>query len=339
MQGAMIITLITLSLLLNCSGLANVATVSATTVTSTSTLITSQTPSEASDQQAGSVLVYNLYSSNSLTRYSHDTRVALTNIHPFLPVAVHLFFVDGATCSVADDFLCLVPNQTISFLASDLDPGTTGYLIAVASDLATGCPLNFNYLIGDEYVKLPSGHTANLAAESFAALAGWVRPCEANAVTAGLNFDGLNYSRAPRVVVVSNMPSRADGNETLIVLNRLGGNLASGANKLGSVFGIIFDDAENAGGFTFSAEVCQFRTSFAPRYPLDPFRIQQFIPAGRSGWVKFYALSEIALLGAQINFNPNARTAANAFNQGHNLYKLTLAGSTQLTIPIFPPNC
>jgi len=41
---------------------------------------------------------------------------------------VHLFFVDGATCSIADSLVCLTPNQTASFLASDIDPGTTGYI-------------------------------------------------------------------------------------------------------------------------------------------------------------------------------------------------------------------
>ena len=45
------------------------------------------------------------------------------------------------------------------------------------------------------------------------------------------------------------------------------------------------------------------------------------------------------MLGAQINFNANAGTAAGAFNQGHNLHKLTLTTAAVLTIPIFPPNC
>ena len=61
--------------------------------------------------------------------------------------------------------------------------------------------------------------------------------------------------------------------------------------------------------------------------------------AGRSGWAKFYSLADIGLLGAQLNFNPNAGTAANAFNQGHNLHKLTLTTAATLTIPVFPPNC
>ncbi len=294
---------------------------------------------EVSDQKAGSVLVYNLYSSSIAAPNQQNTRVSITNTNPGLSIAVHLFFVDGATCSIADSLVCLTPNQTASFLASDIDPGTTGYIVAVASDLVTGCPVDFNYLIGDEYVKLSSGHAANLAAESFAALAGGLPACNGLSVTALLSFDGTSYNRAPRVLAASNIPSRADGNDTLIVLNRFGGSLAAGAGTLGSLFGIFYDDAENPLSFTFTAGVCQFRSSLSSNFPRTAPRFEQFIPAGRSGWAKFYSQSDVGLLGAQINFNANAGTAANAFNQGHNLHKLTLTTAATLTIPIFPPNC
>ncbi len=294
---------------------------------------------EVSDQKAGSVLFYNIYSSSIAAPNAQNTRISITNTHPGLSIAVHLFFVDGATCSIADSLVCLTPNQTASFLASDIDPGTTGYIVAVASDLVTGCPVDFNYLIGDEYVKLSSGHAANLAAEGFAALAGGLPACNGLSVTALLSFDGVSYNRAPRVLAASNIPSRADGNDTLIVLNRFGGSLAAGASTLGSIFGILYDDAENPLSFTFTAGVCQFRSSLSSSFPRVAPRFEQFIPAGRSGWAKFYSQSDIAILGAQLNFNANAGTAANAFNQGHNLHKLTLTTAATLTIPIFPPNC
>ncbi len=294
---------------------------------------------DVSDQKAGSVLVYNLYSSSIAAPNAQNTRISITNTHPGLSIAVHLFFVDGATCSIADSLVCLTPNQTASFLASDIDPGTTGYVVAVASDRITGCPIDFNYLIGDAYVKLSSGHAANLAAEGFAAIAGGLPACNGLSVTALLSFDGTSYNRAPRVLAASNIPSRADGNDTLIVLNRIGGSLAAGASTLGSIFGILYDDAENPLSFTFTAGVCQFRSSLSSSFPRVAPRFEQFVPAGRSSWAKFYSQSDIALLGAQLNFNANAGTAANAFNQGHNLHKLTLTTAATLTIPIFPPNC
>ena len=84
--------------------------------------------SEVSDQKAGSVLFFNYYTSD-VSSPAVNTRLSLTNTNPSLPIAVHLFFVDGATCSVADAFLCLMQNQTVSFLASDYDPGTSGYVV------------------------------------------------------------------------------------------------------------------------------------------------------------------------------------------------------------------
>ncbi|MEP7342505.1 MAG: hypothetical protein ABI977_32555, partial [Acidobacteriota bacterium] len=68
-------------------------------------------------------------------------------------------------------------------------------------------------------------------------------------------------------------------------------------------------------------------------------RFEQFIPAGRSGWAKIFSQADIGLLGAAINFNPDAGTNAGAFNQGHNLHKLTLTTTASYTIPIFPPGC
>src|SRR4030095_14857433 len=117
---------------------------------------------EVSDQKAGSVLVYHLFSSKITPPKAQNTRIAITNTNPNRPIAVHLFFVDGATCSIADSLVCLTANQTASFLASDIDPGTTGYIVAVASDRVTGCPVDLNYLIGDTYAKISSGTGANL---------------------------------------------------------------------------------------------------------------------------------------------------------------------------------
>jgi hypothetical protein len=295
--------------------------------------------SEVSDQKAGSVLVYNFYSSSAASPNTQNTRISITNTNPTAPIGVHLFFVDGATCSVADVFLCLTKNQTASFLASDLDPGTTGYLVAIASDPTTGCPVNFNFLIGDEYVKLASGHAANLGAEAFSALAGGRTACDGNSVTATLAFDGVSYNRVPRTLAASSIPARADGNDTLLVLNRFGGNLATGAGTLSNLFGIFYDDAENALSFTFNPGTCQFRSSLSNNFPRLTPRFENFIPAGRSGWMRLYSTSDIGLLGAVLNFNANAGTNAGAFNQGRNLHKLTLTATQTLVIPIFPANC
>src|SRR5262245_27935891 len=147
--------------------------------------------SEVSDQKAGSLLVYNFYTSGAAGN-AQNTRINITNTNGLEAAFVHLFFVDGSGCAVADSFTCLTANQTTSFLASDVDPGVSGYIVAVASDGFIGCPLSFNFLIGDEYVKLSTGHQANLGAEAFSALFNGVLPgCDANSVTALLNFSGV----------------------------------------------------------------------------------------------------------------------------------------------------
>jgi hypothetical protein len=293
---------------------------------------------DVSDQKAGSALIYNLYTSSITSPNGQNARINLTNVHPTQVARAHLFFVDGSTCSVADSYVCLTANQTVSFLASDLDPGTTGYIVVVAVD-SRGCPTNFNYLIGDEFVKFSTGHAANLPAESISALPGGLPVCDGNSSTAQLNFDGVSYNRIPRVLALDNIASGADGNDTLLVLNRIGGNLAGGASTLTGMFGVFYNDTETGVSFTFNPNVCQFRSSINTTFPRITPRFDQFVPAGRSGWVKLYSTNDQGILGSAINFNPNAASQGNAFVQGHNLHKLTLTSSATYTIPVFPPNC
>lgn len=294
------------------------------------------TASPVSDQKAGSVLIYNAYSSSATGGNSQNTRITITNIHPQLKAFVHLFLVSDG-CSVADSYLCLTPNQTTSFLTADLDPGTSGYIVAVATD-SKGCPINFNHLIGDEYVKFASGHAANLAAVAITAVAGGLPLCDANSVTAQINFDGISYNVVPRTLALSNIGSKADGNDILLILNRIGGNLGIGASTLGSIFGILYDDAESALSFSVTGG-CQLRSSLSNNFPRTAPRFEQFIPAGRTGWMRLFSQGEVGITGAVITSNPNAAAAAGAFNQGHNLHVLTNTSLAGYIIPVFPPSC
>ena len=297
--------------------------------------------SEVSDQKAGSILFYNFYSSGATSGNTQNSRINITNTSTTSAAFVHLFFV-ADSCQVADSFICLTANQTASFLASDIDPGVSGYIVAVAVDGVNGCPLNFNFLIGDEYIKLSTGHQANLGAEAFAALfAGSLPGCDGNSTTATLNFNGAvtGYNAAPRVLAASNIPSRADGNDTLIIINRVGGNLATGAATLGTLFGLLYDDAESVFSFSVTGG-CQLRGSLSNTFPRTTPRLEQIIPAGRSGWLKISNnAADIGILGAMINANANAGAQANAFNGGHNLHKLTLSAAASYTMPVFPPSC
>lgn len=302
--------------------------------------------STVSDQKAGSILVYNVYTSSITSFLMQNSRISLTNTSEFIPAFVHLFFVDGASCSVADSYACLTPNQTISFLASDLDPGITGYLVVVAVN-QQGCPVKHNFLIGDVFVKFASGHFGNLAAVSIAAQFDTFTACTASSSTATLVFDAPgvpnSYNYLPRTVAISNIPDRATGNDMLLILNRIGGNLGTGIGGLGNLFGLLYDDGENAFSYTFTASSCQFRSSLSNNFPRTAPRFETIITAGRSGWTKLSADgSGFGLLGATFNSNPNVAAAANAFNGAHNLHVMTLnnAGVTvNLIIPVFPASC
>lgn len=308
--------------------------------------------SEMSDDKPGSVLFYGLYTSAAANNDpQNNSRISLTNVNPQLGVAVHLFFVDGATCSVADAFLCLTPNQTASFLMSDIDPGITGYMIAIAVDGPTGtadgnntgCPVSFNYLIGSAFVKMTMSprREDELAAESCASEFGSPVPgCNPNSSVVTINFNGApgGYNRLPRALAVSNIPSRADGNSTLLVINRIGGNLGIGAATLGPLFGILYDDSENAASFSVTGN-CQLRGELSNNFPRTTPRFENFIPAGRSGWMKIWSESDIGIIGAVLTKNVNANSVANAFDGGHNLHVLTLTSAVTLTVPVFPPSC
>jgi len=145
--------------------------------------------SEVSDQKAGSLLIYNAYTSSQTTPGTQDSRVSITNTSSTAAAFVHLFFVDGATCSIADSFLCLTANETSAFLASDVDPGVSGYIVALAVNF-DGVPAVHNFLIGSVYVKYASGHAGKLGAEAFTKLTD-TNVLSTDGTLAALFFDGL----------------------------------------------------------------------------------------------------------------------------------------------------
>jgi hypothetical protein len=71
----------------------------------------------ASDMKPGSIVVYNVFTSSVGSPNNADTRFSMTNVHPTLPAFVHLFYIDGATCGVANSFMCFTGNQTTAWLA------------------------------------------------------------------------------------------------------------------------------------------------------------------------------------------------------------------------------
>lgn len=293
--------------------------------------------SAVSDQKPGSVLVFNFYNSNLATPEAENTRISITNTNQSLGATIHLFLIAGSSCDVASVFLCLTPNQTASFFASDIDPGIRGYIAAVATD-DDGWPVSFNFLIGEEYVKLASGHRAKFNAEAIAALyTGRLRDSSPLRRRVRLKFNGIDYNQVPRVLALASIPSLGDSNSTLLIVNRIGGSLSAEADVIGLISGTLYDDLENPYSFTSSGG-CQLFSQLTDKFPSTLPVFSVVIPAGRTGWMKFHATGGGGIFGVAINRNPNVASSLFAYDGGDNLHKLTLT-TDSLLIPVIPPPC
>ena len=293
--------------------------------------ITISPSSELSDQKPGSVLLYNFFTSPV------ETEISVTNTNGSQATGVRFFFVNGATGAATQRLLTLNANQTTSLYASQIASGTRGYVLAVAVNAASGCPVSFNFLRGSAFTKLQTGHQSRLAAVAVAALyAGTLNGCAAGVVSAQLSFDGFSYNRLPRTVALDSLLSRADGNDTLLIVNRLSGSLLPSVAPIGVAAGLIVDDAESPYEFSSAINNCQLLSSLSDNFPRTTPRLSQIIPQGRSGWLSLFATNGASLSGAMINYNANVNAQAGAFSHGHNLHTLTLATSTTLDIPVAP---
>jgi hypothetical protein len=149
-------------------------------------------------------------------------------------------------------------------------------------------------------------------------------------VTATLAFNGVEYDELPRALAIHSLPSLATGNSPLLIVNRLGGNLTNGAERLGTLAGLLFDDSEVSRSFMLNGGECQVRGLIGNNFPRTVPRYTTVIPAGRTGWMKFWANGDEAITGAMINEAPSGLSG------GHNLHALTTTASATLTIPVIP---
>ena len=280
-----------------------------------------------SHQKPGSVLIFNVYTSSINTAIS-DTLVSLTNTDPTRSANIYLFFVDGVNGAVVDQMVILKRNHTTSFLVSDIDPGVTGYLLAITVG-TDGCPMVGNFLIGTGVVRFETGHHAALPAMGISALGGGA-PCLPGSLTATLAFDGMAYDELPRGIAVTSLPSLAAGNQLMLVINRIGGDLTQRGEPLASLSGVLFEDTELSVGFQLLGGSAQVRGILGNNFPRTLPRFTTVIPAGRTGWMKFWADRNEAITGVLINEAPSGLSG------GYNLQTLTTTNGATLTIPVIP---
>ena len=289
------------------------------------------------------MLIYNFYTSSAAGGSTQNTRISITNTHPTQVAFGRIFFVygDAGTIdprSAAGTYICLAPNQTSSFFTSDVDPGVAGFAVAVATDL-NGCPVGFNYLIGRADIKMSAGFQGTLPAQAIAARFNGVFPgCDRDATTATLTFDGSEngYDRLPRVLALDKLGSQMDGNNTFVVVNRLGGNLSFRTGTIGYFHGAMHDETGGSYEFTDSYGRSQYRSVLSDFLPIfGQTKYTALLPAGGRSWLKFWAQNESGLFGAMVNFN----FSPNGFNGGQNLRALSLTETTTLVVPIIQPAC
>lgn len=279
-----------------------------------------------SGQRAGSVLAFPYYTSNSATKA--DTRLTISNIGA-QNVSVHIFFIDGTSCQQADQFLCLTPNASFSFKASEYDPEATGYLLAVAVD-ANGRPIQNNSLIGNAFVN-DGEYVDNYGANSFWAQFPNVATINANG-TATLNFNGSAYDRVPNQFAVE-LQSPLDAIGQRIVTASLQGDLTtssmSGAAQVGT--GLIYNGNEKPFG-SFSAFLkgtCQAIGIISTTNPRVPNGLGVLIPKGQVGTMKIS-------VGAAVGLIMTPRTAT--WKGIRALHTLNTTNAT-ITIPVLRPVC
>lgn len=308
-----------------------------------------------SENKLGSVLFFNFYTSDALSAQV-NTRFNITNVHPTQDIVIHVFFVDSVTCGIADAFLCLTGNQTTTFLASDLDPNVTGYLVAVAVD-NQGRPVSFNFLAGDELVVTQTGHRFGLAAMAAARRDGnFASPINSDGVSATMFFDGGQYDYLPYSMVLDSFPSQVGAvgaplADTRIYVYSPLPDLSVGDNSFsGTLFFLMHDDAEH----TFSGQLPLNCYLASDKQRITSVRtsppINTIVPTGRTGWAAFFGngnrriacdtsgatvtLTTVPLMGA-------TATKVGSFTGGHNLrYATTFnAPGYSIKIPVIPPSC
>lgn len=301
-----------------------------------------------SDQKAGAFLAFPYYTAKS----GSDTRLTISNTGD-KTVAVHMYFLD-ASCNQADQIVCLTPNASQSFLASEYDPENTGYLLAVAvSDslanwgVQPGCPVPYNGLIGNAFVN-DGSYNDTYGAEAFWAhgSAADIATCNTTDWTATLKFNGscgvggYDYQPTQHVAEIQS-PNDSTGQKIIVAgLRGTVGGTINGAGQEG--IGVAFNDGEKPGSYSSPfGSGCQRSFTIDTKTPRVPGGLgsqpginnNALIPSGRTGTLKWNTSGSVGLI-----LTPKLGT--NKWSGIRTLHKTLSTKENTLTIPILSvPHC
>lgn len=288
-------------------------------------------------ETTGSVLVFPYITSNLANDW--DTRITIANTdyarrdtspaQVLTTVYAHVFIIDGRTCNQADQYVCLTPHATITFLASDIDPEITGYVIVVAVDGNTGNPINQNSLIGDAFVS-EGRYVGNYGASAFRA---YGNPGINN--DGSLNFGDMTngYDFVPSRYAFS-IQSPVDAPGQRIVTSSLSGDLSNGvlAGAGQSSVGFVYNGNEKPfGSFAgFHQGGCQAISVIGLTSPRVPTGMAKVVPAGQIGTMTITTRPTVGLFMTS--------TGNNQWSGIRGLHK-TRYTNASLIIPVFSPVC
>ncbi|MGE0884001.1 MAG: kelch repeat-containing protein [Blastocatellales bacterium] len=288
---------------------------------------------QTSANTVGSVLAYPLYTSSSSTFGTTNTTISVTNTNQQQGTWVHLLFIEGSTGFAGGSYEFIGANQTRSFLASNYDPSTTGYVIVVAVS-SSGCPIAFNFLRGSETTSISilssgvepvfvtySGSVSAIPIRAFSAPA-----CTTQSTTATLNFNGSVYEQFPSQVTVDNAATSSQANDMLYVLNAFGGSaLRTGrSSSLTSVSGSVVNSSLAVYPFSDNSTPSQLIRRINSRFPVTNPTFDQIVPAGQTG--KITASASPPVFGMTL-------TRTTSFNFA-TLMRTVALKTASLTIPV-----
>ena len=289
-----------------------------------------------SDQKPGSLLVFPYYSSKTSER--KDTRLTISNVGSQLAY-VHVFLIEGANCFPADFFVCLTPKAIYSFKASDYDPESTGYMLAVAVD-NQGRPIAQNALMGNAFVD-DGDYQGNYGAEAFWRYDAALTNISENFAVLGLN--GTQYDAAP-IQFMAEIQSPLDAIRQKIIVAPLSGDFSGGMATPGNTAPILANAAAQIGPGLASNEEektasfvsllsggCLKNAVITTTSPRVPRGMGSLIPKGKMGLLNFR-------VGAGVGLLMTPRTDNNRWGGIRALHK-TAAGNMSIIIPVFAPVC
>ncbi|MBS1809700.1 MAG: hypothetical protein JST84_16180 [Acidobacteria bacterium] len=286
-----------------------------------------------SDQKPGSILFYHRYLSSIGTSTGNNTTLSITNTSLTDSTKVRLFFIAAVDCQPIEQAICLAAQQTTTFLMSDFDPGTTGYVIAVACD-AQGRPTQFNWLIGNAQIRQTSPLNNQKFDSTLSALAIAKRTSGAVIPVSNVSemaFDDTTYDRLPAQLAADNLPSQGtsaiNANATIISLYRPLANLAGGSVNTQTNFSLNNSSAQST---TTTQTIGCYSDVRLSSLRLNP-TLATILPVGKTGWMRISAGDNGPLLGAQFN--------SGLYSSGATLRAVTFASDYRMSIPIKAPGC